>query len=156
MGTCKGVQGDGNSELWDTLRDSLPSPQLHLCALRGYYFCVVLRGGPGVHAGRAVICELPRWGLTTVLRPRPWAHRGAGKTAVLGSFFRPSVPYSGIAVQVWRGLPGGEEGHETYDIAMISSLWWGFSGGVVEVAIVVEVVVVKIAMGGTRGCENTN
>ena len=86
MGTCKGVQGDGNSELWDTLRDSFPSPQLHPCALRGYYFCVVLRGGPGVHAGRAVICELPRWGLTTVLRPRPWAHRGAGKTAVLGSF----------------------------------------------------------------------
>jgi len=29
VGTCKGVQGDGNSELWDTLRDSLPSPQLH-------------------------------------------------------------------------------------------------------------------------------
>ena len=92
MGTCKGVQGDGNSELWDTLRDSFPSPQLHPCALRGYYFCVVLRGDPGVHAGRAVIYELPRWGLTTVLRPRPWAHRGAGKTAVLGSFFALSRP----------------------------------------------------------------
>ena len=34
------------------------------------------------------MCELPRWGLTTVLRPRPWAHRGAVKTAVLGSFFQ--------------------------------------------------------------------
>ena len=34
----------------------------------------------------ARLCDLPRWGLTTVLRPRPWAHRGAVKTAVLGSF----------------------------------------------------------------------
>mgnify|MGYP005702760373 CR=1 FL=1 len=99
MGTCKGVQGDGNSELWDTLRDSFPSPQLHPCALREYYFCVVLRGGPGVHAGRAVIYELPRWGLTTVLRPRPWAHRGAGKTAVLGSFW-------GIGGEVGSGWYG--------------------------------------------------
>ena len=31
-------------------------------------------------------CKLPRWGLATVLRPWPWAHRGAGKTAVLGSY----------------------------------------------------------------------
>ena len=82
MGTCKGVQGDGNSELWDTLRGSFPSPQLHPCALRGYYFCVVLRGGPGVHAGRAVICELPRWGTGSEIRCRTFRKKFWGAPQV--------------------------------------------------------------------------
>jgi len=64
---------------------------------------------------------------------------------------------SGIAIQVWRGLPGREEGHETYDIAnhcddilaLVGLLWRGSRS--IEVALVVEVVVVKIAMGDDGG-----
>jgi len=45
------------------------------------------------------VCGLPRWGLTTALRPRPWAHRGAVKTAVLGSFLSLDIQ---IGTSFWR------------------------------------------------------